>query len=187
VESTGQGAGRAPGTGRGPLPDIRPGAGFEQEWPGASAVATSLVLNLSALVHRIEAWGLELVRRRGISSIGAFNVLTILHGADGPLRPSVIAERMIVTRGTITALLDTLEKRDLIRRRTHAQDGRMRLVEITASGRDMVAELLPQLHQAEQRWMAALTPPEQAALLGLVAKLQQAGPDRQPADLPAPI
>jgi Transcriptional regulators len=186
VESMG-GAGRPPATPRGPQPDIRPTAGFEQQWPGASAAATSLVLNLTALVHRIEVWGLDLVRRRGISSIGAFNVLTILHGADGPLRPSVIAERMIVTRGTITAVLDTLEKRDLIRRRPHAQDGRMRLVEITASGRGLVAELLPQLHQAEQRWMAALSPPEQDALLRLVAKVQEGGPDRHPVDAPASV
>jgi DNA-binding MarR family transcriptional regulator len=187
VESTGQGAGRRPATRRGPLPDIRPTARFEQEWPGASTVATSLVLNLASLVHRIEAWGLDLVRRRGISSIGAFNVLTILLGADGPLRPSVIAERMIVTRGTITAVLDTLEKRDLIRRRPHAEDGRMRLVEITASGRGLVAELLPQLHRAEQRWMAALSPREQDELLRLVAKVQEGGPDRHPADVAAKV
>jgi DNA-binding MarR family transcriptional regulator len=99
-------------------------------------------------------------------------VLDILLSAGGTIQPSAIAERMIITRGTVTSILDSLERRGLIRRRQHAADRRMRLVEITPEGAARVEALLPDLHAAERRWMACLTPDQQRLLLHLVALLQ---------------
>jgi DNA-binding MarR family transcriptional regulator len=153
-------------------PGIRTEPGFEDAWPGASALATECVLNLGFLNQQMEAFGQSVVRRRGIPSVAAFNVLTILHGAGESLPPSAIAERMIVSRPTMTGILGTLERRGLIRRLPHGKDRRMTLVEITAEGRSRVDQLLPELHQAEKRWIGCLTEGEQLSLLGMLAKLQ---------------
>ena len=75
---------------------------LEQEWPEASALATACFLNMGYLASRVQAYVEALVRRHGLPSMSAFNVLTILHGAGEPLLPSTIAERMVVTRGTMT-------------------------------------------------------------------------------------
>jgi len=92
----------------------------------------------------------------------------------------VIAERMIITRGTVTSVLGTLERRGLVRRSMDRHDGRRRPVAITASGVQKVNELLPVLHEVEKRWMAALKSHEQQQLLALVAIVQAHGPDREP-------
>ena len=147
-------------------------AGFEDAWPGASALATECILNLGFLQQLMEAFGQSLVRRHGIPSVAAFNVLTILHGAGEPLSPSTIAERMIVSRPTMTGILGTLERRGLIRRQPHEKDGRMALIEIAADGRQKVERLLPELHQAEKGWMECLTDSEQRALLAMLARLE---------------
>jgi DNA-binding MarR family transcriptional regulator len=156
---------------------IQVGREQEREWRGSSALATACVLNLANVALRMMAFGMGPVRARGIPSVAAFNVLTILDGEGGPLLPSTIAERMILTRGTVTGILDTLERRNLVRRARHDLDGRMRLVTITSSGSAAVAAILPQLHEAERTWMDSLTRSEQRRLLGMLAVIQAHAPD----------
>lgn len=158
-------------------PAIQVGPNFEAEWPGASGLATECILNLGFLYSRIETFGQAVVRAHGIPSMSAFNVLTILHGAGEPLPPSTIAERMIVTRGTMTSLLDSLERYHLVRRRPHDKDGRMLLVEIAEDGIARVDSLLPRLHQAEKRWVAPLSQTQQRTLLHILALLQAGAPE----------
>lgn len=162
-----------------PAPAIQVGSRQEREWPGSSALATDCVLNLVNFASRVLAYGLEHVVVRGVPSVAAFNVLTILQGEGGPLLPSMIAERMIVTRGTMTGVLGSLERRGLVRRSPHSRDGRMRPVEVTSEGIAKVEEILPLLHDVERRWMDALTSTQQRQLLRLVATIQTAGPDRE--------
>ena len=64
-------------------------------------------------------------------SPGARQVLAIVEGAGEPLEPTVIADRLLVTTGSVTSLLDNLEKRKLIRRLPHPEDRRKLLIDIT--------------------------------------------------------
>src|SRR5438874_1735159 len=61
----------------------------------------------------------------------AKQALAILDGAGEPLEPGVIADRLIITSGSTTSLLDTLEKAGLVRRTRHPEDRRKVLVDIT--------------------------------------------------------
>ena len=105
--------------------------------------------------------------------------LAVVEGAGQPLEPSVIAERLVVTTGSMTSLLDNLEKRGLVRRLPHPEDRRKLLVDITPEARAIVDELLPTLHARERDVIgAALTASEQRTLLRLLAKLQRVAADR---------
>ena len=160
---------------RGIEPLIRVGADFEDEYPGASALATECFANL------VRAGGLLLgLHNRQTSeqyqlSPSGRSVLAVVEGAGQPLEPSVIAERLTVTTGSMTSLLDNLEKRGLIRRLPHPDDRRKLLIDITPEARAIVDELLPSLHARERDVMDdALTATEQRTLLAYLAKLQQA-------------
>ena len=108
-------------------------------------------------------------------SPSARGVLAVVEGAGQPLEPSVIAERLVVTTGSMTSLLDSLEKRGLIRRLPHPSDRRKLLIDITPPAQAIVDELLPALHARERDVMgAALSASEQRALLRSLAKLQKA-------------
>jgi DNA-binding MarR family transcriptional regulator len=156
-----------------PLPMIQASPAMEEEFPGSSVVATELILNLVALSDQIESYGEALMYEHGLPSSAAFNVLTIVLGAGEPLPPSVIAQRMVVSRQTITGVLDSLQKRGLIRRIPHAEDRRMTLIEVTPEGRKRAEALLPRLHAAERDGMSCLTLDEQKTLLRLIARLQR--------------
>ena len=109
-------------------------------------------------------------------SQSALQILAIIEGARGPLEPTVIAERLLVTTGTLTSLLDNLERRALIRRQSHPHDRRKLLVDITPAAQAIVDEVLPSLHAREQNVISdALSLKEQGELLKLIAKLQQSG------------
>ena len=101
--------------------------------------------------------------------------LAVIEGAGEPLEPGLIAERLLITSGSMTSMLDTLEKRGLVVRKPHPADRRKLLVDITDDGRAVVDRLLPSLHQRERVVIeAALSPGEQGTLLELLAKVQLA-------------
>ena len=58
----------------------------------------------------------------------------------------------------MTSVLDTLEKRGLIRRLPHATDRRKILVQITPAAQEIVDELLPSLHACERDVISAAFP-----------------------------
>jgi DNA-binding MarR family transcriptional regulator len=159
----------------GPAPLIRVGDDFEVEYPDANALATECYANFWRTADMLMELHNRQTRDEYSLSPNARQVLAVVEGAGEPLEPSVIAERLLTTTGTMTSLLDTLEKRGLIRRMGHPHDRRKLLVEITPAAQAIVDELLPSLHARERDVISdALTPSEQRQLLRLVAKLQQA-------------
>jgi DNA-binding MarR family transcriptional regulator len=154
-------------------PHIRVPPGFDEEFPEGSALATECFMNFGALAGAVVATVQRLVDEYGLPSVAAFNVLAIVDGAGGSVPPSIVAERMLVSRATITGVLDSLERRDLARRAIHPDDGRMRQVEITPAGRRLVRRLVPAVHKFERDLMTALDDGELARLLGQLARLQQ--------------
>ena len=168
----GDGKSRPPG---GPEPLIRVGDDFEVEYPGASALATECYANIWRAADLLMELHNQQTRDQYNLSPSARQVLAVVEGAGTPLEPSVIAERLLTTTGSMTSLLDTLEKRGLIRRLRHPDDRRKLLVELTPAAQGIVDELLPSLHARERAVMSdAFTTSEQRQLLGLIAKLQQA-------------
>lgn len=118
-------------------------------------------------------------------SPSARQILAIVDGAGQPLEPSVIADRLLVTTGSMTSLLDNLEKRGLIRRQPHPEDRRKLLISITPAAQAIIDELLPSMHARERDVMdGALSPSEQRSLLRSIAKLQQAALQARSAPVP---
>jgi DNA-binding MarR family transcriptional regulator len=139
--------------------------------PTADPSATELVINV---LYTAELLGRRLDRllREFDLTRGSHNVLQILGGATEPLTPTEVSARLTVTSATVTGLLDTLETRDLARRRPHPADRRSILVEITDEGRRLLDRLVPELIEHEKRWAAALPPPRREELLRLLGAVQ---------------
>ena len=57
------------------------------------------------------------------------------------MSPSELGDRLIVTRSTVTGVLDSLERRGLVRRSPHPTDRRSVVVEITAKGLRVLGEV----------------------------------------------
>lgn len=113
-------------------------------------------------------------RRRPYSDLSpaAFQVLAIVEGAGVPLPSRVIGERMLTTSGSMTSLLDTLERRGLICRKPHPDDRRMLLVDITDEARAIVDVVLPATHRATRAMLEPLDDAERGSLLDMLGRLE---------------
>lgn len=147
--------------------------GFEQEWAGARTDATEVVLNVIRTGDALTALVDAFVRSRGLPSSTSLIVLEVLRGEGGPLAPSVVASRSFLSRPALSGVMDTLERRGLLRRSVDPTDRRRARVEITPEGVRRLEELLPGLHQAEVLWTAALTAQQKEDLLNHLERLQE--------------
>lgn len=89
----------------------------------------------------------------------------------GPQETRHLAEECGVTKGTLTGVLTTLEKRGWVERRPHADDGRLVVVSMTAGGRRVIRRVFPVFNRQESAVADALTPRERQELTRLLRKV----------------
>ena len=72
---------------------------------------------------------------------------------------------------TIGGVIDRLEKRGLVRRNASATDRRVRLLELTSEGKQVLAAMQPAVQSAQHAILAPLSATEQAQLIALTKKI----------------
>ncbi len=144
---------------------------FEQRYPDASPKATESAMNLVRTAELLEKRIAGLLQPFGLSPATGL-VLSILADTDTPVSPNQIAERLIISRASVTSLIDSLEKRGYVRRQPHGSDRRMLLIELTETGRQVADRFRPIVHQHENQWLNTLSDEEQEQLIQLLHRLQ---------------
>jgi DNA-binding MarR family transcriptional regulator len=151
---------------------------FYDQTPDASILATEAVMNTirtaDLLFDRIG----RLLRPLNVSAAGGL-VLGVLRDR-GPMSPSELGQRLIVTRATVTGLLDSLERRGFVRRAPNPADRRSLLVEITPAGRDVLQQVRTTVHRAEKAWMSVLSEAELRTYIELLHRIQDGLADHPP-------
>ena len=103
-------------------------------------------------------------------TMAQFGVLEALHHL-GPLRPNVLAEKLLCTPGNLTTVLDHLETRRLLSRVRESADRRCITVALTDSGRRLIGRVFPRHARGVSAAFASLTSKEQDDLRRLCRKL----------------
>jgi DNA-binding MarR family transcriptional regulator len=113
-------------------------------------------------------------RRKAIGNLSAsgWEALAVIEGAGEPLPPKVIGERLLQTSGSITSLLDTLERRGLVRREPHPGDRRKLLVDITDTARDLVGMMLPLVHASSIELLEGISEDDRDHLIRTLATIR---------------
>jgi predicted transcriptional regulator len=88
---------------------------FDERYPDASAIATECAMNLVRTADLLEKCIASLLADFDLSPASGL-VLSILADSDTPLAPNVIADHLIISRASVTSLLDSLEKRGYVSR-----------------------------------------------------------------------
>lgn len=111
-------------------------------------------------------------RRHGLSH-AALNALAVIEGQGRAVTPGEIGAAMHTTSGSITSVVDTLERNGFVRRSAHGDDRRKVLVEITPEGVARLDALLPEIAALTTALAAGLSPTELSKVVELSERLQR--------------
>jgi DNA-binding MarR family transcriptional regulator len=75
----------------------------------------------------------------------------------GELETRRLAHEAGVAKSTLSGILNTLEARKLVRRRTNEAERRLVIVNLTATGSDLITSLFPRFNAEETRIVSGLT------------------------------
>jgi DNA-binding MarR family transcriptional regulator len=82
----------------------------------------------------------------------------------GEIETRHVAAEAGISKGTLTGVVGTLERRGLLARHGHPADGRRVLLSMTAAGSELMEKLFPEFNRAEQLVVANLTEPDKLLL-----------------------
>jgi len=83
-------------------------------------------------------------RRHGLSH-AALNALAVIEGEGAPMLTGEVAARMHVTSGSVTSVLDNLERKGFVLRSNDPGDRRRVLVDITPAAQAALDDMLPRI------------------------------------------
>ena len=93
-----------------------------------------------------------------------------------PARPSQVAGRLRVARGSATEVIDTLEAGGWVARTPDPSDGRATLLSLTPSGRDLLARVAQARDRGAEGVLGGLSPQERATLTEALTPLTTPDP-----------
>jgi len=111
------------------------------------------------------------LRERGLTG-AQLGILRVLAESEGEgVQLNEISQRLFVTSGNVTGLIDRLEEAGHLARLPHPEDRRITLAVLTPTGRELFGQLYPVHMDRIARLLSALTEQEQALLCDLLERI----------------
>jgi len=126
--------------------------------------AISNIYRAAAAVRRQAEQGV--LKEYGLSW-GGFTILWVLW-VWGEMETATLANECDLAKGTLTGMLTTLQKRQLVERRRSETDGRRVLVDATADGLRLIDKLFPRFNNLETELVQGLSTSESKELSRLL-------------------
>lgn len=131
--------------------------------------ALNAFININRAVESIGTRINKNLQQKGLTE-SQFGVLeALLH--LGPLCQKEIAEKLLVSGGNITMVIDNLEKRELVKRLRSRKDRRYFNIKLTDKGKNLIKSIFPEHVKTIVREFEILTQDEQKVLRNLARKL----------------
>jgi DNA-binding MarR family transcriptional regulator len=146
---------------------------FSRRFPNMNPSALKICAELMRTGSSLLATFDNVLGKYGMSQ-GRFLTLIVMNRTpDKEINPSSLAERLGVKRATMTGLLDGLEKDDLIERASDPGDRRKIGIRLTANGRQLLDEMLPDYYRHMAKLTANLSENERQTMISLLGKVNQ--------------
>lgn len=151
------------------LPAYEEIAEHAERYPELEPRSAEAYLMLLRVASGVLAWRQRFVAERGLTQ-PQFTTLMMLD-CDGhePAAPSELADRVGVTRATMTGVLHALASEGSIERRPDPDDRRMQRISLTEAGRARLESVLPEYFASVSALMHGVAPDDRRRLARLLA------------------
>lgn len=146
--------------------------GFLRQEPGV----TEAYMLMSSLVGEMHEAGAACLARHGLGEGRSTVLAWLLESLPEPLSHSQLADLLGVTKGSVTGLVDGLERDGFVKREDRGDDRRMRLISLTPAGKALIEKALPEKFRESTELLARLTPAERDTLSALLHKVREGLP-----------
>lgn len=142
----------------------------EQNHPGVDSLSLLSHVLLRKLTSDFET-NLESFFSKYSLSTGRYTLLMLLDGSENGMMPSEMAQKVGVTQATISGLINSLEKAELVKREVHERDGRSFVIRLTEKGSNLFNEITPIYFDRVNQFWAAFDEAEKKSLSSLFDRL----------------
>ncbi len=145
---------------------------WKRERPDLDASAMNVVGRILFLGKKIEKQTSLALQEYGIYYTD-LDVLATLRRAGKPyqLSPTQLRKSVLITSGAMTALLDRLEKMELLYRLPDPRDGRVSLAVLSDKGKNIIDKAIASRFKAAESNLLNLSKSERTQLAGLLKKI----------------
>lgn len=142
---------------------------WAQEMPELDTSSMALIGRLQQVNKYMSQAMSQTFRRHGLTD-AAFDVLATLLRSGPPytLTPAQLLEQLLVTSGSMTSRLISLEKQGLIQRKVSTEDKRSRQVVLTKKGHEIIKRAMKQHVETQDALLSSLSKKEKAQLTELL-------------------
>jgi DNA-binding MarR family transcriptional regulator len=146
---------------------------FAERYPNMNPSALKTCAGLMRTGSDMLATFERFLSQIGLSQ-GRFLTLIVMNRTPSEaINPSTLADKLGVTRATMTGLLDGLRKQGLIERQIHPEDRRKVGVLLTDSGHRTLDKILPDYYRRFAKLTTYLDEGERQTLISLLKKVNQ--------------
>lgn len=140
-----------------------------RDWPEGQRLALGLWIAL-ARCYSTYAKAIAVKVQEYDLTVPQFGTLEALYHL-GPLSLGELADKLLVTGGNVTYVMDRLESRGLVSRYRSPEDRRVVQARLTPAGRDLVASVFPGHAEYVEHLCRHLSTPEQEQMRKLLKEL----------------
>lgn len=128
------------------------------------------LLKMSDLWRAYDQVYSDFAERHGVSTNAMSLIEELVIRPDG-VEPAEAADYLGIARQTMTAVLDSLEKKGVIARYPHVKDRRRKVIRFTPEGKKYAGKLIGKLYEWELAALCAIGPDEQDLAYEIVHRL----------------
>ena len=146
---------------------------FAQRYPDADVSAVAAFLHLLRVATDLSGALDSCLSQHGLLQGRWWVLILLMREDDGMSAPSTLAEKAGVSRATMTGLLDSLERDQLVERIFDAADRRRVSIRLTPSGQAKLDEVMPDYYRRLRQLMAGISDAEKGVLHSMLERLHE--------------
>jgi MarR family transcriptional regulator, 2-MHQ and catechol-resistance regulon repressor len=135
-----------------------------------SSIFLPLLRELSGTYQAFEVYSSAHVRSLGLTP-AQFDIVATLGNTPG-MTTRELGEKTLITKGTLTGVVDRLVDKKLVRRVAMPSDGRCQIVQLTAQGERLFARVFPAHLAHMERAFAQLSQKELNGMTEILRRLR---------------
>ena len=140
-------------------------------------------LRLLTCTNHLDSAVRQKLKQTANTTLPRFDILAQLERHHGPMSMGDLSERLMVSNGNVTGLVDRLEKEGHVARCPSAEDRRIQMVSLTAKGSAFFAQIADDHRAWVEEMMSELDTKELTSLYALLARLKHSILAAQTTDL----